>query len=70
MVCQEIPVFLSKIVEYDPFSRQVTDDCEKYKSLSDFAESTGPFDVWLKDSAKSITGIDLGLPRNDRFPKR
>jgi len=44
-----------------------TDDVEK--ALSDFAKSKDPFDVWLKDSAKSITGIDLSLPRKDPIPE-
>lgn len=39
------------------------------KAMSDFAHSTDPFDVWLKDSTKSITGIDLGLPRKDPLPE-
>ena len=44
-----------------------TDDVEK--ALSDFSRSTDPFDVWLKDSAKSITGIDLSMPRKDPVPE-
>ncbi len=44
-----------------------TDDVEK--AISDFAHSMNPFDVWLKDSAKSITGIDLGQPRKDPVPE-
>jgi len=43
------------------------DDVEK--ALSDFAQSTDPFDVWLKVAAKSITGIDLSLPRQDPVPE-
>jgi hypothetical protein len=43
------------------------DDVEK--ALSDFAQSNDPFDVWLKDAAKSITGIDLSLPRKDPVPE-
>ncbi len=39
------------------------------KNISDFARSTDPFDVWLKDSTKSITGIDLSLPRKDPVPE-
>jgi len=39
------------------------------KALSDFSHSTDPFDVWLKDSAKSITGIDLSIPRKDPIPE-
>jgi hypothetical protein len=39
------------------------------KSISDFALSTDPFDVWLKDTAKLITGIDLGRPRIDPIPE-
>jgi len=44
-----------------------TDDVEK--AISDFSHSTDPFDVWLKDSAKSITGIDLSQPRKDPVPE-
>jgi hypothetical protein len=44
-----------------------TDDVEK--ALSDFARSTDPFDVWLKDCAKSITGVDLSRPREDPVPE-
>ena len=39
------------------------------KALSDFARSTDSFDVWLKGSAKSITGFDFSLPREDPFPE-
>jgi hypothetical protein len=44
-----------------------TDDVEK--AISDFAHSSDPFDVWLKDSAKSITGIDMSEPRKDPVPE-
>jgi len=44
-----------------------TDDVEK--TISDFARSTDPFDVWLKDSAKAITGEDLSQPRKDPIPE-
>ncbi|HYB03989.1 MAG TPA: hypothetical protein VED17_05985 [Nitrososphaerales archaeon] len=44
-----------------------TDDVEK--AISDFAHSTDPFDIWLKDSARAITGIDLNEPRKDPVPE-
>jgi len=44
-----------------------TDDVEK--AMSDFAHSTDSFDVWLRDSAKAITGVDLGQPRKDPVPE-
>jgi len=43
------------------------DDVEK--AISDFTRSTDPFDVWLKDSAKSITGVDMNQPRKDPVPE-
>jgi len=43
------------------------DDVEK--ALSDFSRSNDPFDVWLKDSSKTITGIDLSVPRQDPIPE-
>lgn len=39
------------------------------KAISDIARSNDPFDVWLKDEAKSITGMDLSLPRQDPVPE-
>jgi len=44
-----------------------TDDVQK--AISDFAQSTDSFDVWLRDSAKSITGVDMSLPRKDPIPE-
>lgn len=44
-----------------------TDDVEK--AISDFAHSKDPFDVWLKDCAKTITGVDLNQPRKDPVPE-
>jgi hypothetical protein len=32
------------------------------KVMSDFAESANPFDVWLKDEVKAISGVDLNQP--------
>jgi len=43
------------------------DDVEK--AISDFSRSTDSFDVWLKDSTKSITGMDLSQPRKDPVPE-
>ena len=43
------------------------DDVEK--AISDFTNSTDPFDVWLKDSAKTITGMDFSQPRKDPIPE-
>ena len=43
------------------------DDVER--AISQFAHSMDPFDVWLKNSAKSITGVDLGQPRKDPVPE-
>jgi hypothetical protein len=39
------------------------------KAMSDFAHSDDSFDVWLKQSAKSITGMDFSLPRQDPYPE-
>jgi hypothetical protein len=39
------------------------------KSLADFGQSKDPFDVWLKDSTKVITGMDFNKPREDPYPE-
>jgi hypothetical protein len=39
------------------------------KSLSDFGQSIDPFDVWLKDGTKAITGMDFNRPRQDPYPE-
>jgi hypothetical protein len=39
------------------------------KSVTDLAQSIDSFDVWLKDSAKTITGMDFSQPRRDPFPE-
>jgi len=39
------------------------------KSISEFAQSQESFDVWLKQSAKAITGMDFSLPREDPYPE-
>ncbi len=39
------------------------------KAISDIARSTNPFDIWLKDAAKAITGMDLSLARQDPVPE-
>jgi hypothetical protein len=39
------------------------------KSISEFAQSQDSFDVWLKQSAKSITGMDFSMPREDPYPE-
>ena len=32
------------------------------KVMSDFAKSMDPFDVWLKDEVKAVSGVDLNQP--------
>jgi hypothetical protein len=32
------------------------------KVFTDFAQSRDPFDVWFKDEAKAISGVDLNQP--------
>jgi hypothetical protein len=39
------------------------------KAISDFAHSDDSFDLWLKQSAKTVTGMDLSLPRQDPYPE-
>jgi Family of unknown function (DUF6176) len=58
---QQLPGSSTLIVFFE------ADDIEK--SISDFTHSADPFDVWLKNAAKSITGIDFGTPRKDPVPE-
>ncbi|MDA4111503.1 MAG: DUF6176 family protein [Thaumarchaeota archaeon] len=39
------------------------------KALSDFSQSADPFDSWLKDGTKRITGMDFNRPRQDPYPE-
>lgn len=39
------------------------------KAMSEFAMSADPFDVWLKEGTKAITGMDFNLPRQDPYPE-
>ena len=44
-----------------------TDDVGK--AISDFAQSKDSFDVWLRQSAERITGMDFSQPRRDPYPE-
>jgi len=39
------------------------------RSMSEFGKSIDPFDVWLKDGTKAITGMDFNKPRQDPYPE-
>ncbi len=39
------------------------------KMFTEFAQSKDPFDVWLKDQAKMITGVDLNNPPSGPVPE-
>jgi hypothetical protein len=58
---QQLPGSSTLIVFFE------ADDVQK--SLSEFSQSSDPFDVWLKDGTKAITGMDLNKPRQDPYPE-
>jgi hypothetical protein len=39
------------------------------KAMSEFGQSTDPFDEWLKEGTKAITGMDFNQPRRDPYPE-
>jgi hypothetical protein len=58
---QQLPQSSTLIVFFE------ADDVQK--SLADFGQSKDPFDVWLKDGTKAITGMDFNSPRQDPYPE-
>jgi hypothetical protein len=58
---QQLPASSTVIVFFE------ADDVQK--SLSDFGQSQDPFDVWLKDGMKAVTGVDFNVPRQDPYPE-
>ena len=39
------------------------------KTMSDFAKSTDPFDIWYRDQVKQITGVDMAAPPAGPMPE-
>ena len=39
------------------------------KALTGFAKSTDPFDVWMKDQVKQLTGLDMSAPMTGPLPE-
>jgi hypothetical protein len=39
------------------------------KMVTDFAKSKDPFDVWMKDQVKQITGFDMSAPMTGPMPE-
>ena len=58
---QQLPASSTIIVFFE------ADDIQK--SMADFGQSADPFDVWLKDGTKAITGMDFNSPRQDPYPE-
>jgi hypothetical protein len=39
------------------------------KAFTGFAKSTDPFDVWMKDQVKQLTGLDMSAPMTGPLPE-
>jgi hypothetical protein len=39
------------------------------KAFTDFANSKDPFDLWLKNQLKELTGVDMGAPPSGPMPE-
>lgn len=39
------------------------------KTFTGFAKSTNPFDVWMKDQVKQLTGLDMSAPMTGPLPE-